>query len=111
MPGLIAACSKPAYVDPMIVTRLDADGKLALTKELLDALDLKPGDEIGLHVEEGQVVMVRHAPDDEVDEELGMTYGEIRAMLAEAEEGETVSIEEAFADLRAYAALRRAAAE
>lgn len=86
----------------MILTSLDDDGKLTLPKKVLDALGIKPGDEVGFYEEGGQMVIFRNPPDDEIDEELGMTYGEVRAMLAEAEEGEPIPAEQAFAEIREH---------
>ncbi len=80
----------------MIVSRLDADGKLALPAELLDALGIRPGDEVGFYDQGGQMVIFRNPLDDEVDEELGMTYGEVRGMLAETENEPTYPAEEVF---------------
>ena len=95
----------------MIVIRLDADGKVALPQEVLDALELTPGDKVGFAVENGEVILFRAAPDDEVDEETGLKVGELRALIEEGQKGPYISMEEAVARLRAHAAAARSAAE
>jgi bifunctional DNA-binding transcriptional regulator/antitoxin component of YhaV-PrlF toxin-antitoxin module len=98
---MIAADKRQAYIDEMMVSRLDADGKLALPKELVELLGLSPGDQVGFHVKDGQAVLFRDDPD-EVEPITGLTTREIRVLLAEAEEGEPVPAEEAFAQVRAH---------
>lgn len=97
----------------MIVTRLDSHGNAEIPSEVSTALGLKPGDRIGFRVEADQVILYRHADDDEMDEETGMTIGQLRALVAEAfdDPADSIPAEQAFAELRAYAAAKRAAAE
>lgn len=85
----------------MILSRLEPDGKLALPEELIRALGLSPGDQVGFHFEDGQAVLFRDDPD-EVEPITGLTTREIRALLAEAEGGPTYPAEEVFERLHAH---------
>lgn len=94
----------------MIVTRLDADAGGIIPPEIIETLGLKPGDSIGWHFLNGRFIVRRAMPDEEIDEETGLPMAELRALIDEARDGPTLSAEEAFAELRAHAAKRRAAA-
>lgn len=93
----------------MIVTRIDANAP-AIPAEVLETLGLKPGDSIGWHFLNGRFIVRRAVADEAIDEDTGLPMAELRMLIDEAREGPTMSMEDAFADLRAHAAKRRAAA-
>jgi bifunctional DNA-binding transcriptional regulator/antitoxin component of YhaV-PrlF toxin-antitoxin module len=85
----------------MILASLDADGRLILPKEVLKALGLSPGDQVGFSLEGDQAVIFRDDPD-EIEPVTGLTTREIRALLAETEGQETYPADEVFARLHAH---------
>jgi bifunctional DNA-binding transcriptional regulator/antitoxin component of YhaV-PrlF toxin-antitoxin module len=95
----------------MIVKRLEAGDPAVIPEELLAELGLKPGDEIGFAVDDGEVRVFRNPPLDEIDEETGLTIGELRAMIAEGRRGPYIPAEEALGRLREHAAAARSAGE
>lgn len=92
----------------MIVTRLDSHGNAKIPGEVAKALGLGRGDEIGFHISDGTVSLFRNPPDDEIDEETGLTIGALRALIKEAIDDPRPSIpaEQAFAELREHVAAR-----
>ncbi|HEX8535496.1 MAG TPA: AbrB/MazE/SpoVT family DNA-binding domain-containing protein [Allosphingosinicella sp.] len=95
----------------MIVKRLEAGAPAVIPDELLAELGLKPGDEIGFAVEDGEVRVFRKPPLEGLDEETGLTTSELRAFIAEGMKGPYIPAEEAFARLRTHAAAARSAGE
>lgn len=83
----------------MIVSRLDADGKLALPQDVLELLDLQPGDELVIELVDGRAVLTR-APQPGDEEEDAAVQAAIDEYLQNP--GPTVSAEEAFARIHAH---------
>lgn len=88
----------------MIVTRMDADANAVIPAEVLERLGAKPGDQIAFEIIDGEVNLFRYPPDDEIDEDTGFSYGELRALIKEADDDPRPStpIDEAFAQVRAH---------
>ena len=95
----------------MIVKRLEVGDPAVIPEELLAELGLKPGDEIGFAVEDGEVRVFRNPPLDEIDEETALRIDELRAMIAEGMKGPYIPAEEAFDRLKAHAAAARSSGE
>ncbi len=93
----------------MIVTRINADAQVTIPQEVLAALGLKPGDEIGFTVSDGVVSLFRNPSDDEIDEDTGLTFGALRALIKEAidDPRPSIPVEQAFAEVRAHIDSRR----
>lgn len=93
----------------MILTRINADAQVTIPQEVMAALGLKPGDEIGFTVSNGAVSLFRNPSDDEIDGDTGLTYGVLRALIKEAVDDPRPSVpaEQAFAELRAHIDSRR----
>ena len=72
----------------------------ALPREVVDALDLLPGDEIEFPVVAGGVRISR--PADHVETELGLTTDQLQGLIQEAldDPRPPIPAEEAFAELR-----------
>ena len=94
----------------MIVTHFDYGAGNSIPAEVIETLGLKPGDSIGWHFLNGRFIVRRAMADEEIDEETGLPMAELRTLIDEARDGPTMSADEAFAQLRAHAAKRRAAA-
>lgn len=94
----------------MIIGPIDAEASAAIPAEVVGALGLKPGDEVGFDIADGVVSLFRNRSDEEMDEETGLTIAELRAFVAEGSKGPYIPAEEAFARLRAHAAAARSAA-
>ena len=96
----------------MIVSRIAADARVEVPDAVLRALKLKPDDGLAFHVDGDQVVVRRVAPDvaaealGDIDEETGLPFATLNAMVDEAlnDPSPPVPIEEAFAQLREFAA-------
>lgn len=88
---------------------MEADLQAVIPTEILDALKVKPGDEIGFDITDGVVSMFRYPSDDEIDQDTGLRYGALRALIKEAIDDPRPSIpaEQAFAELRAHIDSRR----
>lgn len=88
----------------MIVTRMNADATAAIPAEVLEGLGVKPGDQIAFEIIDDEVNVFRYPPDDEIDEDTGLAYGELRALIKEADEDPrpSIPIDEAFAQVRAH---------
>lgn len=86
----------------MIVTRIEADVRAVIPTEVLNALAIKPGDEIGFNINDGVVSVFRNPSDDEIDGDTGLTYGALRALIKQAVDDPrpSISADEAFANVR-----------
>lgn len=86
----------------MIVTRLDADATAVIPAEVLEGLGVKLGDQIAFEISDGEVSIFRYPLDAEIDEDTGLSYGELRALIKEADDDPrpSIPIDEAFAQVR-----------
>lgn len=86
----------------MILTRLDADANVVIPAEMLERLGVKPGDQIAFEIIDGELSVFRYPTDDEIDEDTELSYGELRALIKEADDDPrpSVPIDEAFANVR-----------
>lgn len=91
----------------MIVTHMNADATAVIPAEVLESLGVRPGDQIGFEIIDGEVSVFRYPADDEIDEDTGLSHGELRAMIKEADDDPrpTIPAEEAFA--RAFARIKQ----
>lgn len=88
----------------MIVTRMDADANIVMPAEVLERLGVGPGDQIAFEVIDGEVNVFRYPADDEIDEDTHLIYGELRALIKEADDDPrpSIPIDEAFAQVHAH---------
>lgn len=83
----------------MIMAQVTTELAAALPAEVVRALQLLPGDEIGFEIE-GDSVRLTRPEDEEID--LGLTREDLRALIAEGMEGPILSADEVFANVRQH---------
>jgi len=84
----------------MITARLDSEGKLALPQDVLELLDIEPGDELVIELVNGRAILTRASQRSDEEEEA-MVQAAIDEYLGKPQ-GPTYSIEEVRAHLHAH---------